>query len=64
MRANTRKNETPKQMCMMKQLLFFQCRNVPVPELSEVDRAEIERKAKEIETGKRSEEIDEDDAGN
>lgn len=42
-------------------LLFF--RNVPVPELSAAERAEIERKAAEIETGKMTEDVDEDDAG-
>lgn len=38
-------------------------RNVPLPELSVVERAEIEKKASEIETGKRTEDVDEDDAG-
>jgi len=37
--------------------------NVPVPELSAAERAEIERKAAEIETGKVTEDVDEDDAG-
>ena len=38
-------------------------RNVPVPTLSDAERAEIERKALEIETGKATEDVDEDDAG-
>jgi hypothetical protein len=38
-------------------------RNVPLPELSVVERAEIEKKASEIETGKRTEDVDEDDSG-
>jgi hypothetical protein len=36
---------------------------VPLPELSSIERAEIEKKAVEIETGKRADDVDEDDAG-
>lgn len=38
-------------------------RNVPVRQMSEVEQADIEKKAQEIERGIRTEDIDEDDAG-
>lgn len=39
-------------------------RNIPVRQMSATELVEIEKKVQEIERGVRSEDIDEDDAGN